>query len=308
MFYKIDDKITKIALEDVTEDHITAGYINGTRLAEIADSLGFAKTTVEACKTANPLFRTDVEVHDTYTFTELRIVTDNGEDDWLALYLKKNFLLVVDVLDRDDSTKNGFVRSLKRFPINKIKYEKIVCAFIESLIAGGNQTIELTGNEITKLEEAVANGTAEGDFNIILLDMKKRLQKLHNYYEQILDITETLEENDNDIFEEDNLIYVSNLANKVSRMRDDVDSLSSSLDHLQDAYSSSLDLKLNHTMKIFTVITSIFFPLTIIVGWYGMNFESMPEFKWRFGYAYVIALSLIVVAVLGIFGKKKKWF
>ena len=61
-------------------------------------------------------------------------------------------------------------------------------------------------------------------------------------------------------------------------------------------------------MKILTVITTIFFPLTIIVGWYGMNFQSMPEFAWKYGYVYVIALSVAVVAVLTWIGKKKKWF
>ena len=61
-------------------------------------------------------------------------------------------------------------------------------------------------------------------------------------------------------------------------------------------------------MKIFTVITSIFFPLTIIVGWYGMNFESMPEFKWRYGYVYVILLSVATVLALTAFGRRKKWF
>jgi magnesium transporter len=44
------------------------------------------------------------------------------------------------------------------------------------------------------------------------------------------------------------------------------------------------------------------------VGWYGMNFESMPEFKWRFGYLYVILLSIAVVLSFVLVGKRKKWF
>ena len=103
-------------------------------------------------------------------------------------------------------------------------------------------------------------------------------------------------------------MYISNIANKIVRLREDVDSLSSTINHLQDAYSSSLDLKLNHTMKVFTVLTSIFFPLTIITGWYGMNFHFMPELAWKYGYIYVIALSVVVVAVLMLIGKKKKWY
>ncbi|MBR3737864.1 MAG: magnesium transporter, partial [Eubacterium sp.] len=92
------------------------------------------------------------------------------------------------------------------------------------------------------------------------------------------------------------------------RLREDTDSLSSSVNHLQDAYSASLDIKLNKVMKRFTVITSIFFPLTLIVGWYGMNFQSMPEFAWEYGYVFVIALSVLVVTSLILIGKKKKWF
>lgn len=131
---------------------------------------------------------------------------------------------------------------------------------------------------------------------------------MHNYYEQLIDITEALEENENNLFDSEDLMYISNIENKIIRLREDVDSLSSTISHLQDAYSSSLDLKLNHTMKVFTVLTSIFFPLTLITGWYGMNFHRMPELAWKYGYVYVIALSVLVVAFLMLVGKKKKWF
>ena len=77
---------------------------------------------------------------------------------------------------------------------------------------------------------------------------------------------------------------------------------------MQDAYSAFLDVRMNRTMKVLTVLTTLFFPLTIIVGWYGMNFQSMPEFTWRYGYVYVIALSIAVVVVLCMLAKKHKWF
>jgi magnesium transporter len=59
-------------------------------------------------------------------------------------------------------------------------------------------------------------------------------------------------------------------------------------------------------MKIFTVITSIFLPLTLLVGWYGMNLQ-MPEFNWPFGYPFVILLSVIVVIVSIVIFKRRKW-
>lgn len=308
MFYRIGEEITEIKSNEVDSRYVTAGYINSSELIKLGDRFGFAPSTVEDCQRVNQLFRTDVEVHDSYTFTELRIVTEQNGDDWIALYIKKNFLLVVDILDRDNSTKDGFMKAIKRCAHTQPKPEKILCAFIEALISGGTKLIETMRNQITQMEEIVINGSPDPKFNITLLDVKKKLQKLHNYYEQILDMTETLEDNDNDIFNEADLIYISNLSHKVTRLHDDVDSLSNSVDHLQDAYSASIDLKLNHQMKIFTVITSIFFPLTIIVGWYGMNFQSMPEFTWKYGYVYVILLSVAVVSSLTVLGKRSKWF
>ena len=161
---------------------------------------------------------------------------------------------------------------------------------------------------MTEMEEAVVTDSAGDEFGSELINLKKKLLHLQTYYEQILDVALTLEENENEIFSSSNLFYFSNLSKKVERLKNDVTSLNNALDHLQDAYSAFLDVRMNRTMKVLTVLTTLFFPLTIIVGWYGMNFQSMPEFTWRYGYVYVIALSIAVVVVLCMLAKKHKWF
>ena len=60
-------------------------------------------------------------------------------------------------------------------------------------------------------------------------------------------------------------------------------------------------------MALLTVITSIFMPLTLIAGWYGMNFKYMPELEYKASYPIIIALSVVIVIVCLIFFKKKKW-
>jgi len=77
---------------------------------------------------------------------------------------------------------------------------------------------------------------------------------------------------------------------------------------LVDLYMSTLNNRMNAVMKVLTVITTVFIPLTLIAGIYGMNFEHMPELHWRWGY------PLVLVAMLGIAGwmlsvfKKRGWF
>ena len=311
MFFRVDTTVTPIETEEINESFITAGYVSAEELAQIGASFGISHTTIEACRVANQNFRSGVEVFDDYTFTELKIIDPNhfdDESDCVALLIKENMIIVVDVADRDSSTKNKFIAAINKRHVKGVTLEKIIYTFLEYLIAGNTKYIENTGNEITVLEEKIIKEDTEDDFNLNLMNLKKELLTMHNYYEQLLDITDAIEENENDIFESDDLRYISNMHNKVQRLKEDVDSLSSLVVHLQDAYSASLDLSLNHTMKRFTVITSIFFPLTLIVGWYGMNFDSMAEFHWKYGYLFVILLSVTVVAVLAIIGKKKKWF
>ena len=311
MFYRFSQGKEEIPFSAFDGGAFTAGYVGINELEQIAPALGFSPASVQACRTANSFFRSGVEVYDDYTFTELRIrqFSDDGElpDDCVALYFKDNLFLVVDVEDHDGSTKAKFLSAVSRYSGAAATQEKVVCAFLESLLSGDVKFLERTGVELAELETDVMNADTDKDFNLDILEIKKELLTVHNYYEQLLDITEALLENDNDVFSTDDLKYVANVTAKIRRLREDADALFSSAVHLQDAYQASLDLKLNNSMKFFTVLTSIFFPLTIIVGWYGMNFVNMPELKWRFGYVYVIVLSLCVSGVLLLIAKKKKW-
>lgn len=65
---------------------------------------------------------------------------------------------------------------------------------------------------------------------------------------------------------------------------------------------------MNRTMKVLTVVSAIFLPLTLIVGWYGMNFKNMPELEWEYGYFGVAALCIAVVVVCIVYFKKKNFF
>ena len=311
MFYQLREKPTEITIDEISDEYITAAYISAEELREIGMRYGFARSTIAACQEANAHFRSGVEVYDDYTFTELRIVSQNNltrTEDSVALYIMKNMILVVDVEDYDGSTKDKFLKAVNRYSYSAVTLEKVLYGFFDALIANDFKFIEDLGNDITKLEELVIKGAAEDNFNLDLLQIKKELLTMHNYYEQLLDITDAIEENENDIFDGEDLWYIANVGQKITRLKEDADSLSASVTHLQDAYSASLDLKLNNTMKLFTAITSIFFPLTLIVGWYGMNFKYMPEFEWKYGYIFVIVLSVSVVTVLTALGKKKKWF
>ena len=311
MFYELTDRMTEIDGGAIRGDALTVGFVDSKEATEVLSRFGLAEENAAMLQTANRRFRSGVQVYDNYTFTELR-VTDYARideaDDCVALFIKKNLFVVVDVEDHDASTKRKFMDSVRRCAFKSPTLEKLIYTFLESLIADGTGQLEDAALRMAELEEEVFSGGAGKDFNFTLLKMKKDLIKMHNFYEQLLDISSALDEDENSLFDSEYLRYLANLSQKVIRLREDTDSLSSTLSHVQDAYSAYLDLQLNRIMKVFTVMTSIFFPLTIIVGWYGMNFVNMPELHWKFGYVYVIVLSLLISGALIWLGKKKKWF
>ena len=309
MFYQFEDEITTVELEAINPHYITAGYVTLNEFEGIYDSFGFSRFAFDFCK-SNAGFGSSVEISDDYSFVVLNIKNAenvNKNMDSFAVFIKKNLLVVVDISDNDCSVRNSFLNSLSRYSCIHITLEKLLVGFLDDLIKKDKNAIKESEFEITKLEELVLKNKATDQFNFLLLNLKKEFLVLRNSYEQLIDIVGSLEDNDNEIFEDDDLRYLSNFKDKVKRLREDIDMLRSSVSHLQDAYSSYLDLKTNHIMGVFTVVTTIFFPLTLIVGWYGMNFENMPELSWRFGYLFVIVISILVVSVLTIIMKKRKW-
>ena len=140
------------------------------------------------------------------------------------------------------------------------------------------------GNRITALEENMINAVPDNMINRQIFQFKKELLTFRDYYEQLIDVGEELQENENHLFSEEDLKYIRLFTGKVNRLLGSVMSLMDMAVQLREVYEATLDINLNSIMKVFTVITTIFLPLTVITGWYGMNFNVMPELQWRYGY------------------------
>ena len=310
MFFQLSEKgMEPIEAESIDPGILSVAYLNVDELSALNDRFQFAESTIETCKNASSIFRSGVEVYADYTFTELRILNIHEEtDDCIALYIKRNLIIVVDISDDDGSTRAKCLSAVNKYPAEEISCEKVLAAFLDSLLAGDYTALGAVEIDLTEQEETLFEKKIDKDFNLHLLQTKKLLSKRYSYYSKLLDIADAVCQNDNRIFEEANLIYVDNVSKRIARLREDTANLKSTVEHLQDAYSAYLDSNMNNTMKVLTVLAAIFSPLTIIVGWYGMNFQYMPELTWRYGYIYVIALSVVTVLIFAWIGKRKKWF
>ncbi len=177
--------------------------------------------------------------------------------------------------------------------------------FFDLLTVGDSMYLENLEQEIAELEEAlITSGKRDYIREIILL--RKRLLVLKRYYEQLFDCQKAMEENDNELLSRRSSVIFTSLPT-ASPASDTVSNLRDYVSQVREAYQTEVDISQNKIMRLFTVITAIFLPLTLIVGWYGMNFP-MPEYRWAYGYPAVVAICAAVALFSVIYFKKHKWF
>ncbi len=310
MFYSIHNKeIREISLEQLDFHDICVGYLTLDELKSCYQELGLSEVAVKDCMTDFTHFRTSMDVYDEFSFGMINIVDIlnlSTRRNRIGFFIKKNLFVVVKIIDKEDSIRQMFLDAIGRFRQNATM-EKGIYGVLERLLSSGNRGLVMTERQIIAMEREVVNGKVDPELNTEIFDLRNRLSTLKNYYEQLIDIGESLQENENDLFEEEDLRYFKIFTDKSERLSNNTQLLCDNLIHLREAMDATLNYNLNNTMKLFTMVTIIFQPLTLIVGWYGMNFKYMPELGWRFGYLYVIVLSIVVVGAILYWFKKRKF-
>ena len=226
-----------------------------------------------------------------------------GEDMKFAFALDEKGIVFID----DSGTALQYIKQVQqskkwRFP----SLERFLYDFLEQIIKDDLRIMEGYERELDRMELEVLQETP--DVNLERLnEIRGDIRDLHNHYEQLIDLGQELEENENNFFKPENLRYFRLFLNRIERLRDVSTSLRDYTIQIRDLYKTHLDVRQNRIMTILTVVTSIFMPLTLIAGWYGMNFRYMPELDSPWAYPIVIGVSLLIVVGSLWFFKKKKW-
>lgn len=142
------------------------------------------------------------------------------------------------------------------------------------------------------------------DFSQQVTEIRRRLLALHEFYEEMDDMLEELLENENGFLAPQGLPELQAADHRVERLLNRSQRLLEDLTQLRATYHELMADRQSAAMDRLTVISAVFLPLTLITGWFGMNFEHMPELK--NGYPYVVAGCVVLVAVMLVLLKKKK--
>jgi magnesium transporter len=138
--------------------------------------------------------------------------------------------------------------------------------------------------------------------------LKRRLIFLRKQIAPMREVVSALQRVDSKLIHKTTGVYLRDLYDHVISVMDTIDSFRDVLSGLHDIHLSAINLKTNEVVKLLTIISTIFMPLMLIVGIYGMNFEHMPELRWKYGYLAVWLVMIGIVMVMTVYFKRKKWF
>ena len=114
--------------------------------------------------------------------------------------------------------------------------------------------------------------------------------------------------NTNKLIKPENIMYFEDFDDRLRTSSDDLMSLKESISSLSDLYFNNNNLRMNNVIKKLTIVSTIFIPLTFMVGVWGMNFEFMPELKWEHGYLFAWGIMFVIVILAVFYLKRKRWF
>jgi magnesium transporter len=259
----------------------------------------------------NTKSRPKLEEYDDYLFLPLNLlmvdlISNEISSERISLLLGKNGVVCfqekeIQILSPlRDRIRNG------KGLVRKRKADYIFYRLIDIIVDNYFLVIEYLTDRIDELEEKILQDPNAGVHEEIY-DLKRKIGFVKRTISPLRECISKAIKSDSDLVSESTQNYFRDVSDHLLNLIDTVDSQKETINDFLNLYMSTMSNKMNEVMKVLTIFASIFIPLTFIAGIYGMNFEIMPELKWRYGYFIAWGAMLLVTTLLLIYFKRKKW-
>ncbi len=303
VIYRIGDTLTECGVDEALRGRQFVAVLNSS---EWEDKMDLFDMGIEMDLGLSKIRSTHAEVnYDSLTGSFCLPGREaHGEDSArFAFALDEKGVVFID----DGDTALSIIRRIRQTKLWKLpSIERFLYDFLEQIIHDDADELSRYELELNGLENDLGQ-TGDQKHLHRLNEIRSSVRDMRMHYEQLLDLGQELEENENCFFSADNLRYFHLFNARIAVLRDMAAFVWDYTVQVRDYYESQMDLKQNRIMALLTVITSIFLPLTLITGWYGMNFKYMPELGMRWTYPALVGVFAVIVVVCLVFFKKKKW-
>jgi magnesium transporter len=260
---------------------------------------------------ANTKQRPKIEEFDDYIFVAMKMITFDEKEKLLAsehvsLIIGKGYVL--SFLENEGDVFEPIRQRIAsgKGRIRKMSSDYLAYALMDAIVDNYFTVLEDIGDQIDEVEEEVVDAPTVNTLRTVHM-LKRELIFLRRSVWPMREVVNTLLRDETELIRDETLIYLRDLYDHTIHVIDTVETLRDIVAGMLEVYLSSVSNKLNQVMKVLTVMSSIFIPLTFVAGVYGMNFKYMPELEWHYGYpAIMLGMLLVAVTLLAIF-RRKEW-
>jgi magnesium transporter len=256
--------------------------------------------------------RPKMEDYDNLLFLVLRVLfPDNGAgrigSDQISFVLGDRYLISF-----QERKTDLFKAVIDRLQMGKSRIRKsgadyLLYSLIDVIVDNYFVILELIGDNVEEMEVRLISG-GRVETLAAIQRMKKDLIYLRRSVWPLREALSGLERGESRLISGGLHVFFRDIYDHTIHAIDTIESLRDMLSGMLDIYLSSVSNRLNQVMKVLTIISTIFIPLTFIAGVYGMNFKNIPEIGWEYGYPASLALMVLVSLAMLYYFKKKKWF
>lgn len=255
--------------------------------------------------------RPKFEDYESHVFAVLKMLRSPGDgelvrSEQISIVLGRNFVVsfqesIGDVFEPiRDRIRNAKGR------IRKMGPDYLAYALLDAIVDGYFSVLEATGERIESLEEQLVREPTDRILREIH-SLKREMIFLRRSVWPLRELIANLQRTESELVAESTGIYLRDVYDHTIQVIDTVESHRDIVASMIDLYLSSVSNRMNGVMKVLTIIATIFIPLTFVAGIYGMNFKNMPELEWRWGYAVVLLIMVVIAAGMIVYFRKKKW-
>lgn len=185
--------------------------------------------------------------------------------------------------------------------------DHLVYAILDAIVDATFDALEILGDRIDEKEEELLK---KPDIALLsdLRQYKRDLLYLHKAIWPLREVLSRMMHQEIKEVNEATIPYLRDVNDHIYQCIDSIETYRELLSGMMDLYLSSISNRLNEIMKVLTIISTIFIPLTFLAGLYGMNFKYMPEIPWVYGYPTVLTVMLVIAGGMLFYFKRKKWF
>ena len=255
--------------------------------------------------------RPKMKDHDDYIFFSLKMMNfdeDDGEvkSEQLSIIMGRNFLLTFQERPGDVFQPVRERIRKHRGRIRKAGIDYLAYTLLDTICDNYMYLIERLGERIEDIEDQILDNPTE-DILTLINNYKREMNYLRKSINPFREFTLQFSRLDSDLIREETSHFLKNLLELASQAVEVIDTYRDMLsDHL-NIYNTVIGNRLNEIMKLLTIFSAIFIPLTFIAGIYGTNFDNVPELHFRYSYFIMWGVFLLVaVSMLRLF-KRKRW-